>query len=47
MALLELIGNSARGEDYAAVRLVLEDNVIVEADATGLEQPLIGLSLLE
>ena len=47
MALLELIGDSARGEDYAAVRLVVEDDVIVEADAPGLEKPLIGLSLLE
>ena len=47
MPLLELIGDSARGEDYAAVRLVVEDGVIVEADAPGLERPLIGLSLLE
>jgi tRNA-specific 2-thiouridylase len=47
MALLELIGDSARGEDYAAVRLVVEDDVIVEADAPGLEKPLMGLSLLE
>jgi tRNA-specific 2-thiouridylase len=47
MPLLELIGDSARGEDYVAVRLVVEDDVIVEAEAPGLERPLIGLSLLE
>src|SRR6478735_731956 len=47
MPRLELIGDSARGEDYAAVRLVVEDGVIVEADAPGLEKPLIGLSMLE
>ena len=44
---LELIGDSARGEDYAAVRLIVEDERIVEADAPGLERPLVGLSLLE
>jgi len=47
VARLELIGDSARGEDYAAVRLVLDDRVIVEADAPGLERSLLGLSLLE
>ncbi len=45
--MLELIGDSARGEDYAAVRLVLDDGVIVEADAPGLERSLVGLSLVE
>jgi tRNA-specific 2-thiouridylase len=44
---LELIGDSARGEDYAVVRLTVDDGVIVEADAAGLERPLIGISLLE
>ena len=47
MSPLELIGDSARGEDYVAVRLVVEDDVIVEADAPGLERPLVGLTLLE
>ena len=47
MPLLELIGDSARDEDYAAVRLIVEDDLIVEADAPGLERPLLGLSLLE
>ena len=43
----ELIGDSARGEDYAAVRLVVAGDRIVEADAPGLERPLVGLTLLE
>ena len=44
---LELIGDSARGVEYAAVRVVVEDGRIVEADAPGLERPLVGLLLLE
>jgi len=44
---LELIGDSARGDDYVAVRLTVEDGIIVEADVAGLDRPLIGLSLLE
>src|SRR6478609_847407 len=47
MPRLELIGDSARGEEYAVVRLVVEDDIIVEAEAPGLERPLVGLSLLE
>ena len=47
MPALELIGDSARGEEYAAVRLTLDGDRIVEADAPGLERPLVGLSLLE
>jgi tRNA-specific 2-thiouridylase len=47
MSLLELIGDSARGDEYAAVRLIVQDDVIIEADAAGLERPLVGLSLLE
>ena len=47
MSPLELIGDSARGEDYVAVRVVVEDDVIVEADAPGFERPLVGLTLLE
>src|SRR5262245_68516 len=43
----ELIGASARGEAYAAVRLLVEGDCIVEADAPGLERPLTGLTLLE
>ncbi|RDI75046.1 trmU: tRNA (5-methylaminomethyl-2-thiouridylate)-methyltransferase [Gaiella occulta] len=44
---LELIGDSARGADYAAVRLVVDGDRIVEADAPGLERDLAGLTLLD
>jgi tRNA-specific 2-thiouridylase len=44
---IELIGDSARGAEYAAVRLLVEDGRIVEADAPGLARVLAGLSLLE
>jgi len=44
---LELIGDSARGADYAAVRLLLEGDRITEADAPGLTRSLAGLTLLE
>src|SRR3954452_8718258 len=47
MSRLELIGDSARGEDYALVRLVVEDDRIVDADAPGLDRSLVGLSLIE
>ena len=47
MALLELIGDSARGEDYAMVRLVVDGARIVEADAPRLERGLVGLTLFE
>ncbi len=43
----ELIGDSARGEEYAAVRLTVEKDRIVAADAPGLERSLVGLTLLE
>jgi tRNA-specific 2-thiouridylase len=45
--MVELFGDSARGEDWAAVRLRVADGRIVEADASGLEHDLVGLSLLE
>jgi tRNA-uridine 2-sulfurtransferase len=47
MAGTELFGDSARGEAYAAVRIVLDGDRIVEADAPGLSRPLTGLTLLE
>ncbi|MSO95263.1 MAG: tRNA 2-thiouridine(34) synthase MnmA [Thermoleophilia bacterium] len=47
MAYRELIGDSARGEEYAAVRLTLDGDRIVAADAPGLDRSLEGLSLLE
>jgi hypothetical protein len=47
MAGRELIGDSARGDEYAAVRLVVEGDEIVEADAPGLDRCHEGLTLLE
>ena len=43
----ELYGDSARGEDWAAVRLQVDGDRIVDADAPGLERDLRGLTLLE
>jgi hypothetical protein len=43
----ELVGDSARGEDWAAVRLRVTGDRIVDADAPGLESDLRGLTLLE
>jgi tRNA-uridine 2-sulfurtransferase len=42
-----LFGDSSRGGDWAAVRLRVEGQRIVEADAPGLERDLAGLTLLE
>lgn len=47
MAPVEVIGDSARGDTYAAVRLLVDGDRIVEADAPGLARPLAGLTLLE
>ena len=44
---VELHGDSARGERYAAARIVVEDERIVAADAPGMARPLVGLTLLE
>jgi tRNA-specific 2-thiouridylase len=44
---MELHGDSARGADWAAVRLRVEDGRIVDADADGLARDLRGLTLLE
>ena len=43
----ELIGDSARGTDFALVRLRVDGDRIVDADADGLAHDLRGLSLLE
>src|SRR3954467_12789301 len=43
----ELYGDSARGADWAAVRLQVDDDRIVDADADGLATDLRGLTLLE
>lgn len=47
MPTVELIGDSARGADYAAVRLLVDGDRIVESDAPGLAADLAGLTLLE
>ena len=43
----ELFGDSARGEDWASVRLQVENGLIVDAEAPGLDRELRGLTLLE
>jgi tRNA-specific 2-thiouridylase len=43
----ELLGDSARGADFALVRLTVDGDRIVEADAPGLGRSLVGLTLLE
>src|SRR5205085_11840358 len=43
----ELFGDSTRDGEWAAVRLLVDGDRIVEADAPGLERPLAGLTLLE
>ena len=45
--MLEVVGDSARGSDFALVRLTVEEDRIVAADAPGLDRPLAGLTLLE
>jgi tRNA-uridine 2-sulfurtransferase len=45
--MVELYGDSARGPDWAAVRLRVVGERIVDADAPGVAQDLRGLSLLE
>jgi tRNA-uridine 2-sulfurtransferase len=44
---IDLMGDSARGCDFALVRLRVDGDRIVDADADGLDAPLIGLTLLE
>ena len=43
----EVFGDATLGGDWAAVRLVVEGETIVRADAPGLGRPLVGLTLLE
>ena len=45
--MIEVIGDSARGDEFALVRLTVSGERIVSADAPGLERPLAGLTLLE
>jgi tRNA-uridine 2-sulfurtransferase len=45
--MVEVLGDSARGDEFALVRLQVDGDRIVDADAPGLERPLAGLTLLE
>ena len=45
--MLEVFGDSARGDELAFVRLEVDGDRIVEADAPGLSRALAGLTLLE
>ena len=45
--MIEVTGDATRGGEWACVRLVVDGDRIVEADAEGLERPLVGLTLLE
>src|SRR5436190_9306869 len=45
--MVEVIGDSARNDEFALVCLQVDGDRIVEADAPGLERPLAGLTLLE
>src|SRR5205085_8453593 len=44
---MKLFGDSARGTEWAAVRLQVDDGRIVTADADGVAEDLRGLTLLE
>jgi tRNA-uridine 2-sulfurtransferase len=44
---LEVFGDSSRDGELALVRLAIDGDRIVEADAPGLERPLAGLTLLQ
>src|SRR5262249_36818686 len=44
---VETFGDASRNGDWAAVRLRVDGERIVDADADGLEEPLRGLTLLE
>jgi len=45
--MIEVAGDATRGNDWAYVRLVVDGDRIVDADADGLDDSLVGLSLLE
>jgi len=47
MPVTEIVGDSARGDAYAAVRLTVDGDRVIEADAPGMSRSLAGLSLLE
>jgi tRNA-specific 2-thiouridylase len=45
--MIETFGDSTRDGDWAAVRVHVDGDRIVNADAPGLERPIVGLTLLE
>ena len=45
--MIQVLGDSARGSEFALVRLTLDGDRIVDADAPGLDRSLVGLTLLE
>ena len=45
--MIEVVGDSSRDGEVAIVRLAVDGHRIVDADAEGLERPLVGLTLLE
>ena len=45
--MVEVAGDAARGDEFALVRLRVDGERILEADADGIAEPLAGLSLLE
>jgi tRNA-specific 2-thiouridylase len=47
VAIREIFGDATRGDAWAAVRLVVDQERIVEADTEGLDSELDGLTLLE
>ena len=44
---LEAYGDATRGGEWAAARLLVDGERIVDADVEGLERPLVGLTLLD
>jgi tRNA-specific 2-thiouridylase len=45
--MIEVLGDAARGDEFALVRLRVDGERIVDAEADGIERPLRGLTLLE
>ena len=45
--MIEVLGDSARGDEFAIVRLTTQGDRIVEAEAPGLERSLVGLTFLQ
>ncbi len=45
--MIEVVGDSSRGGEWALVRLGVEGDRVVAADAPGLDRPLEGLTLIE